>query len=90
MAWEAQGPWPESSYDTVWHLNKVELNIRNAEIHARVLCFINAITSDWDLNLHKYELEDEEQEVAQDLCDTLKAYTLFILFFWLTYFLLDL
>jgi hypothetical protein len=37
---------------------------------------IDAITSDRELNLHKYELEDDEWEVAQNLCDTLKASTL--------------
>ena len=37
---------------------------------------IDAITSDRDLNLRKYELEDDEWEVAQNLCDTLKASTL--------------
>ncbi|KAF8808310.1 hypothetical protein BYT27DRAFT_7097125, partial [Phlegmacium glaucopus] len=34
---------------------------------------INAITSNQDLNLHKYELEDDEWVVAKNLYDTLKV-----------------
>jgi len=34
---------------------------------------IDEITSNHDLNLRKYELQDDEWAVAQNLCDTLKA-----------------
>ena len=34
---------------------------------------IDEITSNCDLNLHKYELQDEEWVVAKNLCDTLKV-----------------
>ena len=34
---------------------------------------INRITSNQDLNLHKYELEDDEWVVAERQCDTLEA-----------------
>ena len=34
---------------------------------------INGITSNRDLNLHKYELEDDEWAVAERLRDTLEA-----------------
>lgn len=34
---------------------------------------IDAITSERDLNLRKYELQDEEWAVAKNLRDTLKA-----------------
>ena len=34
---------------------------------------INGITSNWDLNLCKYELEDDKWVVAERLHDTLEA-----------------
>ena len=34
---------------------------------------INEITSNHELNLCKYELQDGEWAVAQNLCDTLKV-----------------
>jgi len=35
---------------------------------------IDKITSNWELNLHKYELQDDEWAVTETLCDTLKAH----------------
>ena len=34
---------------------------------------IDKITSNHELNLRKYELQDDEWAVAQNLCDTLKV-----------------
>ncbi|KAF8815861.1 hypothetical protein BYT27DRAFT_7078739 [Phlegmacium glaucopus] len=42
---------------------------------------INTITSNWDLNLCKYELEDDEWVVAKNLYDTLKIFKHATLFF---------
>ena len=34
---------------------------------------IDWITSNWELNLHKYELEDDEWAIAENLRDTLQV-----------------
>ena len=34
---------------------------------------IDSISSNRDLNLRKYELQDKEWEIAEALCDTLQA-----------------
>jgi len=35
---------------------------------------IDKIMSNQDLNLHKHELQDDEWEVTENLCDSLKAH----------------
>jgi len=35
---------------------------------------IDKIMSNRDLNLHKHELQDDEWEVTENLCDSLKAH----------------
>ena len=37
---------------------------------------IDAVTSNHDLNLHKYELADNKWAIAVNLCDTLKVCTI--------------
>lgn len=40
---------------------------------------IDTVTSNHDINLRKYELEDDKWIIAKNLCDTLKVWILFFI-----------